>query len=78
MGMSAKMPVILSLEDDDGLRCIDIIRREDGTYTFKEFRKDLEDPGRWYLVNDFSNESYATKEGAIAQAGKAILWLNRD
>jgi len=78
MGMSAKMPVILSLEDDDGLRCIDIIRREDGTYTFKEFRKDLEDPGRWYLVNDFSNESYATKEGAIAEAGKAILWLNRD
>jgi len=78
MGMSAKMPVILSLEDDDGLRCIDIIRREDGTYTFKEFRKDLEDPGRWYLVSDFSNESYATKEGAIAQAGKAILWLNRD
>jgi len=78
MGMSAKMPVILSLEDDDGLRCIDIIRREDGTYTFKEFRKDLEDPGRWYLVSDFSNESYATKEGAIAQARKAILWLNRD
>jgi len=75
--MGVTMTAILSLEDDEGLRCVDIIRREDGTYTFKEFRKDPEDPGRWYLVNDFSNVSHTTKEDAIAHAGKAVSWLGR-
>jgi hypothetical protein len=34
------VPAIKSLEDEEGLRCVDIIERDEGTYTFKEFRKD--------------------------------------
>src|SRR5262249_54237285 len=32
-----------SLEDADGFRCIDIIERGDGSFGFKEFRRDPED-----------------------------------
>jgi hypothetical protein len=71
------MAVLLSLEDREGLRCVDIIRRDDGTFTFKEFRKDVEDPVRWYLVNDFSIASFNTREEAVASATAAVPWLKK-
>jgi hypothetical protein len=71
------MAVLLSLEDREGLRCVDIIRRDDGTFTFKEFRKDVEDPVRWYLVNDFSIASFETREEAVAAATAAVPWLRK-
>jgi hypothetical protein len=71
------MAVLLSLEDREGLRCVDIIRRDDGTFTFKEFRKDVEDPVRWYLVNDFSIASFDTREEAVASATAAVPWLKK-
>jgi hypothetical protein len=39
--------VIQSIEDADGLRCVDLIAHPDGTFAFKEFRRDPEDGGRW-------------------------------
>jgi hypothetical protein len=66
---------ILSLEDDDGLRCVDIIAADGGSFTFKEFRKDVEEPGRWYLVHDYSNKNYASKVEAIAAAAAHTSWL---
>jgi hypothetical protein len=69
------MTVILSLEDDEGLRCVDIIEGEEGTFTFKEFRRDVEDR-RWYLVADFSNVRHTTKEAAIADAVRTVRWLD--
>ena len=71
------MAVLLSLEDREGLRCVDIIRRDDGTFTFKEFRKDVEDPVRWYLVNDFSATSFDSREAAVAGATAAVPWLKK-
>jgi hypothetical protein len=69
------MTAILSLEDDDGLRCVDIIQAGSGTFTFKEFRKDVEDPGRWYLVRDYSDKSFNSKDDAIAAAAASTSWL---
>jgi hypothetical protein len=66
---------ILSLEDDDGLRCVDIIQTDNGTFTFKEFRKDVEDPGRWYLVYDYSSKCYISKAETIAAAAASTPWL---
>jgi hypothetical protein len=67
--------VIRSLHNDDADRCIDIIRRPDGTFGFKEFRRDPEDLGRWTLVRD-NPRKYATEEQAIAAARAAVAWLN--
>ena len=51
--MSIK-PVVLSIEDEDGLRCVDIYPRGDGCFVFKEYRRDPEDSGAWSLVGDYS------------------------
>jgi hypothetical protein len=31
--------VVVSLEDDEGNRCVDLIHCEDGAFCFKEFRR---------------------------------------
>lgn len=61
------MPVVLSVHDEDGQRCVDIIELGADAFCFKEFRKDAEDPRRWYVVNDFSAITYGSK-GAALQA----------
>ncbi len=71
------MPVVSSLEDGEGLRCVAIIQRDDGTYTFKEFRKDPAGAGRWYLVHDYSNIGAATREETIKKAAEVVAWLDR-
>ena len=72
------MKAILSLEDDEGLRCVDSIAADSGSFTFKEFRKDVEEPSRWYLVHDYSNKNYASKAETIAAAAAHTSWLKHD
>jgi hypothetical protein len=67
--------VVRSLEDADGFRCVDIFKRPDGSYGFKEFRRDPEDAGRWTLVGDYSHQSYATTDDAIREAATSLPWL---
>jgi hypothetical protein len=61
--------VIRSLED------VDIFERPDGSYGFKEFRRDPEDAGRWTLVGDYSHHSYATADDALRVAATSVPWL---
>jgi hypothetical protein len=69
-------PVVLtSLESADGFRCVDILRRGDGTFGFKEFRRDPEDAGRWTLVADYSDRIYPTMDAAQSAAASTIAWL---
>jgi len=68
--------VIKSLEDADGFRCVDIIERPDGTFSFKEFRRDPEDAGRWTLVGDYSHSSYSTKDDALRAAATNLAWFS--
>jgi hypothetical protein len=67
--------VIRSLEDADGFRCVDIFECPDGSYGFKEFRRDPEDAGHWTLVGDYSHHSYATTDDALRVAATSIPWL---
>ena len=43
--------VLESLETDDGLRCVDLFRRPDGSFGYEEFRRDPEERrgGGWLL-----------------------------
>ena len=71
----SKRPVVLaSLEDPEGFRCVDIFVRADGTFGFKEFRRDAED-ARWTLVGDFSSPVYSTQDDALKAARENVLWL---
>ena len=68
-------PVVLaSLEDAEGFRCVDIFRRIDGTFGFKEFRRDPED-ARWTLIGDFSDLVYSTQDDALKAAAANISWF---
>ena len=73
--MSRRPLVLTSLESADGFRCVDILQRADGSFGFKEFRRDPEDAGRWTLVGDYSNRIYPTKDAAVGDAASLIPWL---
>ena len=68
--------VVKSLEDADGFRCVDILERPDGTFSFKEFRRDPEDAGRWTLLGDYSHHSYRTKDDALRAAATSLAWFS--
>ena len=67
--------VIVSLHNDEVDRCVDIIERPDGTFGFKEFRRDPEDVEGWTLVNYNPGGTYATAEQAVAAARTCVVWL---
>ncbi|HXE85447.1 MAG TPA: hypothetical protein VN524_01455 [Hyphomicrobiaceae bacterium] len=67
--------VIRSLHNDEVDRCVDILRHEDGTFGFKEFRRDPEDRGGWTLVSYNPQKIYSTEDQAVAAARAAVVWL---
>jgi hypothetical protein len=72
---SPKPTVLVSLEDPQGLRCVDIFRRADGSFGFKEFRRDPEDRGGWTMTADFSHLTYPSQDAALAAATATLGWL---
>lgn len=70
--------VVTSLHNGDVDRCVDIIRRQDGAFGFKEFRRDVEDGGGWTLVTDYAHRSFASEHEAVAAAKAAIAWLREE
>jgi hypothetical protein len=69
------MEVVESLEDDDGLRCVDMISNSDGTFCFKEFRRDPEGGGGWLVTADYSALRFSSKTEAWAAARNTVGWL---
>jgi hypothetical protein len=69
------MRAIRSLHNDEVDRCVDIIRRADGTFGFKEFRRDPEDRGGWMLVSYNPQWIFSTEEEALAAARATVAWL---
>jgi hypothetical protein len=67
--------IIKSIEDALGMNCVDVITRPDGQFTFKVFRKDPEDQGRWSLVADCSGLQFTTEEDTFRAAATRIPWL---
>ena len=57
--------VFASVENDDHDKCVDVFHRPDATFGFEEFRRDVEDRGRWTPVSYFSGAIFASKEAAF-------------
>lgn len=57
------------------MNCVDVTTRPDGQFSFKVFRKDPEDQGRWSLVANYSGLQFATEEEAFRAAAAKIPWL---
>ena len=69
--------VFRSIENEDHDRCVDLFRRPDGTFGFEEFRRDVEDAGRWTPVQGYAALRYGDDRAALAAATNAVLWLSK-
>jgi hypothetical protein len=67
--------VFVSVENFEHDRCVDIFSRPDGSYGFEEFRRDIEDGGRWTPVQYYSGASYASSAEALGTAERCVSWL---
>ena len=57
--------VLESIEDAFHERCVDLFERPDGTYGFEEFRRDIEDQGKWTATAFYSGHAFPTKQSAV-------------
>jgi hypothetical protein len=67
--------VVDSIENDQADRCVDIFRRPDGTFGYEEFRRDVEDGGRWTPTAFYSQKIYSAAAAALAAAASSVRWL---
>jgi hypothetical protein len=67
--------VFVSVENSEHDRCVDLFSRPDGSYGFEEFRRDIEDGGRWTPVHYYSGASYLSSAAALAAAERCVSWL---
>jgi hypothetical protein len=67
--------VFISIENAEHDRCVDFFGRPDETFGFEEFRRDMEDGGRWTPLQYFSGVSYVSATAALETAERCIPWL---
>lgn len=74
-GTGAKPLVLVSHETPDGLRCVDFLRRADGSFGFEEYRRDPDDGRGWYAVGGTGDIPFASQEDMRDAARRNISWL---
>ena len=67
--------VFASLENSEHDKCVDIFSRADGTCGFEEFRRDVEDGGRWTPLQNYSGLVHASPAAALDSAERYVPWL---
>ncbi len=71
-----KKPLVLrSIETDDGVRCVDIFRREDASFGFEEYRRDPEDGRGWQVSGGYGEQHFGTQDQAVDGAIACVPWL---
>ncbi|MDB6000296.1 MAG: hypothetical protein JWP52_1995 [Rhizobacter sp.] len=71
----AKDVVVNSVNNDSGDRCVDILVSADGRFNYKEFRRDPEDQGAWFLTAFDEDSAYGCYEDALEAAVSRVVWL---
>jgi len=67
--------VFVSVENSGHDRCVDIFSRPDASYGFEEFRRDVEDGGRWTPMACYSGVGYLSAGAALGTAERCVPWL---
>ena len=70
-----KPVVIVSLEDDTGMLCVDILELRGYGFGFQEFRRDPEDPHGWRPTGLCQECVLEAEDTALAKAKEAVVWL---
>lgn len=66
-----------SLENEEHSRCVDLFRRQDGSYGFEEFRRDPEDGGIWTPMAFYSGCEFSSDALVRTAARASIPWLRQ-
>ena len=72
-----KPVVAMSIENDMGLHCVDILELPGHGFGFREFRRDPEDPHGWRPTGLAHDCTLASRDQALAKAREAAEWLNK-
>ena len=74
-----RRPVVTrSINSAEGLRCVDIFRREDNSFGFEEYRKDPEANEGWIKIGFFGEVTkFASEDEAFDEACETIPWLSQ-
>ena len=67
--------VVASLEDDDGLRIVDILRHAERHFTYAEYHRADGEEDDWHLVEDDAAKTYTTQFAAYTAATRNVEWL---
>jgi hypothetical protein len=69
-------PVIVgSINNESADRCVDFFVNADGSFGYKEFRRDPEDQGAWFLTAFDERAVFASYEDALEAAVGRVVWL---
>jgi hypothetical protein len=68
--------VLTSYETHDGSLCVDVFRRDDGTFGFEQFRREVEDFNRWERVSYYGEQRFADVDAAIRAARRTLSWFD--
>ena len=69
------MLVVDSVSSEDNQYCVDFFKRDDGTFGFEEYRRDIEDYNQWFKIGCFDTLLFTTKKDAVETAVKYVIWL---
>jgi hypothetical protein len=66
-----------SWQTDDGIWCVDIFERADGSFGFEQFRRDPEDSGPWTRISALAEQRFPSIDAAIAGARRQLTWFDQ-
>jgi len=67
--------VIASFENPEKDHCVDVFVRDDGSYGFEEWRREPEDPGKWYRARYYAAAVFETAAAAVEEARRKVVWF---
>ena len=69
------MFILDSISSEDKQYCVDFFERDDGTFDFEEYRRDVEDYNQWFKIGFFGTLLFPTKKHAVEAAVRYVIWL---
>ena len=70
--------VIESLETPEGDRCVDIFSRDDGSFGFEIYRRDVEALSGWFPIGGHVERVFEKQSLAHAAAAEIAPWINAE
>ena len=65
----------VNLQDGTNSICVDVFRRDDGSFGFDLFRRDPEDGRGWFSIGYFGDRRFVRVSEAVEAAYSQVHWL---